>query len=236
MARTRNRAALRNAARQLADQVNSTFVSDAEANFWIDQRVAQLYDMLVGVDSDRYVVEASVSTTSSATAPWTVALPEDFYVLRGVDLVRGNGRYPLQSYALQERMPHGQAEVWPYVDLCSLRYRVASNGIDGADAALHFDRNPGNSTLVVYYVPNPPLLAEDEDVLDGFAAWEDWVIFKVAINMLAKEESDTSTLANECAQIEQRIKRMAATRDAGASYQVADVRNIGTRYGWPRAR
>jgi hypothetical protein len=225
---------LRVSARQLADQVNSTFISDDEANFWIDQRVAQLYDMLVGVDSDRYVVEGSLATTSSASPPWTVLLPDDFYVMRGVDILRGARRYPLQSYALQERNACGQGSSWPYIDRADLRYRVASNGIDGAAAALHFDRNPGNSTLAVYYVPNPPLLAEDEDVLDGFAAWEDWVVFKVAINMLAKEESDTSTLERECAQIEQRIKRMAATRDAGASYQVADVRDYGNR--WPRAR
>jgi hypothetical protein len=235
MARTRDRAALRNAARQLADQVNSTFVSDAEANFWIDQRVAQLYDMLVAADSDRYVVEASVVTTSSATQPWVVDLPEDFYVLRGVDHVRGNSRYPLESYQLQERDGFGQASGYPYADRVSTRYRVASNGIDGADAALHFDRNPGNTTFVVYYVPNPPLLAEDEDVLDGFAAWEDWVIFKVAINMMAKEESDTSTLERECAQIEQRLKHMAATRDAGAASRVADVRNYGFHRG-PRMR
>lgn len=233
MARTRTRGELRTAARQLADQVNSTFVADTEANFWIDQRVAQLYDMLVAADSDRYVVEGSVVTTSSASPPWTVELPADFYILRGVDLRRGSSRYPLESYQLQERGVHGQGEGWPFIERAAVRYRVASNGIDGADAALHFDRNPGNSTFVVYYVPNPPLLAEDEDVLDGFAAWEDWVIFKVAINMLAKEESDTSTLQGECAQIEQRIKHMAATRDTGAAPRVADVRHYNYR---PRLR
>jgi hypothetical protein len=235
MARTRDRAALRNAARQLADQVNSTFISDAEANFWIDQRVAQLYDMLVAADSDRYVVEASVVTTSSSEPPWTVTLPEDFYVLRGVDHSRGRSRYPLESYQLQERDGYGQTNGYPYADRVATRYRVASNGIDGADAALHFDRNPGNSTYIVYYVPNPPLLAEDEDVLDGFAAWEDWVIFKVARNMLVKEESDTSAIDAEVAQIEQRLKHMAATRDAGAAARVADVRNYGFHRG-PRMR
>lgn len=224
MARTRTRLQIRDAARQIADQVNSTFVSDAEVNFRIDQRVAQLYDMLVAADSDRYVVEASVTTTSGPQ-PWTAALPADFYVMRGVDLRRGSSRYPLDTYALQERM--GGAGDWPTMEQAPMRYRVASNGIDGADAAIHFDRNPGNATFIVYYVPNPPLLAADGDVLDGFAAWEDWIILKVARDMLAKEESDTSALDIECAQIEQRIKHMAATRDAGSAPRVADVRNYG---------
>lgn len=234
MARTITLAQTRNGALQLADHVNSTFIATAEANGWINRRIAQLYDMLVGVDSDRYVVEGSVATTSSSSPPWTVLLPNDCYVLRGVDLVKGVGRYPLESYALQERNACGQSDGWPYFDRTSLRYRVAGNGIDGADAALHFDRNPGNSTLIVYYVPNPPFLVEDDDVFDGFAGWEDWVIRKTAIDMLTKEESDTSTLERECMEIEQRIKRMAAMRDTGAAYRVADVRNYGYGYRWPR--
>jgi hypothetical protein len=237
MARTQSRLQLALAARRMADHENSQFVADAEVNVWIDQRLAQLYDLLVGLDSDRYVVEDTVTTTSSADPPWTVLLPENFYILRGVDLVRGRQRIPLQQYALQERLVDGSDGGWPYVDCTALRYRVASNALDGSEAALHFDRNPGNSTLVVYYVPNPPRLEEDSSEIDGFAGWEEWIVRKVAIDILNKEESDTSALERQCAELEQRIKRMAAMRDTGAAYRVADVRNYGygCGYRWPRA-
>ena len=220
----------------MADHENSQFVSDSEVNEWLDQRVAQLYDLLVSSDSDRYVVEDTVTTTSSAQPPWTVLLPTNFYILRGVDLVRGQQRYPLDTYALQERGAGTTVDGWPYFDRTSLRYRVANNALDGTLAALHFDRNPGNSTLVVYYVPNPPRLEEDSSELDGFAGWEEWVVYKVAINILAKEESDTSTLERQCMELEQRIKRMSAMRDAGAASRVADVRNLSYGSRWPRAR
>lgn len=232
MARTRTLDDLIAASRRQADMEVSTFVSDAEVTFIVNQRIAQLYDMLVAADPDRYIVEDTVTTTSG-DPPWTATLPEDFYVLRGVDLQRGRSRYPLEPYQLQEREMFGSTD-WPFISRAPMRYRVAGNGIDGVDAALHFDTNPGNSTFVVYYVPNPPILVDGEDVLDGFAAWEDWVIYKTAISLLNKEESDASALERECAQIEQRIKHMAAMRDAGSAPQVADVRFNSSGSRWPR--
>lgn len=222
MARTRSLVELTTAIRRLADMEASTFVSDAEITFIINQRIAHLYGRLVAADSDRYAIEASLTTTSSAAPPWSVALPDDFYVLRGVDVQRGTQRYPLRPFALQERTSGADYDTLIAGDRSRLRYRLANNGIDGADAALYFDRNPGASTIVVYYVPNPPQLADGEDVLDGFAGWEDWVVYKTAIALLTKEESDTSALERECADIERSIKMLATVRDAGEAPTVID--------------
>lgn len=226
---------IRDAARQLADQVNSSFVTDEEANFRINQRIGQLYDILIVADADRYVVEASLSSVSSPTPPWAVDVPEDFYQIRGIDLVRGRSRYPLETYQLQERNYFGQLDPGPgYFDRAAVRYRVAGNNIDGTDAQIHFDRNPGNATFALYYIPCAPDLANDVDELDGFNGWEDWVIFKVAADMLRKEESDDSAMQIECAQIENRIKLLATMRDSGSAPQVADVRSTNS---WrPRVR
>lgn len=230
MALTRTLAEITAAARRLADMEVSTFVSDAEVTFIVNQRVAQLYARLVATDSDRYATEGTINTTSSTSPPWSVLLPDDFYVLRGVDIVRGAQRYKLEPFALQERASGGGGDDWPMFDRqSSLRYRLADNGVDGAAASLYFDRNPGNSTLIVYYVPNAPRLVDGEDVLDGFAAWEDWVIYKTAIALLSKEESDTSALERECAAIEASIKQLSAVRDAGSAPQVANVYTTARR-------
>lgn len=231
MALTRSLAEITLAARRLADMEVSTFVSDAEVTFIVNQRIAQLYARLVVTDSDRYAIEGTLTTTSSATPPWFVALPADFYVLRGVDLQRGGQRFPLESYALQERVVGGAVDAWLPYERVPLRYRLANNGVDGADAALYFDRNPGNATIIVYYVPNAPRLADGEDVIDGFAGWEDWIVYKTAITLLTKEQSDTSALERECAAIEASIKHLSSIRDAGEAPSVVNVYTYRGRGG-----
>ena len=221
------------ASRELADQVNSDFISDAELTFRINQRIAQLYDMLCAADADRYAIAATLTSTSSSDpAQWFVELPDDFYVLRGVDLNRGRSRYTLEPYALQERDLGGAQSQWPIGPFAAIRYRVAGGTATSGDERLYFDRNPGNQTYTIYYIPVPPVLVDPEDPFNGFGGWEDWVIFKAAIDMMNKEESDSSALQAECMQIEQRIKHLATMRDMGSAPQVADVRS--GHYSRPR--
>lgn len=220
--------------RELADQVNSAFVSAAELTFRINQRIAQLYDMLCAADADRYVTATDLTTTSSSTPEdWFVALPEDFYVLRGLDLRRGRGRYPLESYSIQERDLGGDASTWPTTPYSSIRYRVAGGSAGEAEDRVYFSQNPGNNTYTLYYLPAAPVLVDGADEFNGFNGWEDWVIFKAAIDMMNKEESDTSALQAECVQIEQRIKLLSTMRDMGSAPQVADVRS---GYSFHRSR
>jgi hypothetical protein len=222
--------------RELADQVNSAFISDTELTFRINQRIAQLYDMLCAADADRYVTTATLTTTSNSTPEnWFVELPADFYVCRGVDLRRGRGRYPLETFALQERDLGGEANTWPVYPYSSIRYRVAGGSADEAEDRIYFNQNPGNNTYTLYYLPAAPVLVDGEDTFNGFNGWEDWVIFKAAIDMMNKEESDSSALQAECMQIEQRIKLLGTMRDMGSAPQVADVRS-GYSYRGRRVR
>lgn len=211
--------------RELADQVNSAFISDTELTFRINQRIAQLYDMLCAADADRFVMTATLTTTSSSNPEdWFVELPSDFYIARGVDLRRGRNRYPLETFALQERDLGGEADGWP-TPYASIRYRVAGGSPSEAEDRIYFSQNPGNRTYTLYYLPVAPTLVDGEDTFNGFNGWEDWVIFKAAIDMMNKEESDSSALQAECVQIEQRIKLLGTMRDLGSAPQVADVRS-----------
>ncbi len=236
--RIRNLDDLITMARQLAEQEVSTFISEPEIVFRLNARIAQLYDMLVAADADRFVQEASLTTTSASGPPWTVELPADFYQIRGLDFVSGRSRYPLEPYTLQERNFDGGSSGWPFSDRSSIRYRVAGQGFVSDDVGdlvdlLHFDCNPGNSTLALYYVPAAPQLVDGEDVLNGVNGWEDWIVLKVAIDMMNKEESDPSALMAQCSEIEQRVKHLSTTRDSGRAPRVSDVR---TSRSWLRAR
>ena len=67
--------------------------------------------------------------------------------------------------------------------------------------------------------------------VDGRSGWEEWVVIDAAMKLLAKEESDTTQLANEAARIWGRIMKALANRDAGQAKRITDV-NLNTG-SWP---
>lgn len=230
MPRTRTREQIRDSARQLADQVGSTFVTDAAANFWIDQAVAELWDLLLAADPDRYLVTSNVNTTQGTKG---YALPADFYKLRGVDLLVGSERYSLEPYQFAERNRYrAEAVAFPASEFSGVRYRVQRGGMTGSTGEIRFEPDPGTNTYELHYLQAPQLLTTDGATFDGVAGWEDWVVYTVAIQMMLKEESDPSGLMAERARIEQRINRMAADRDMGRAPRIQDVREYSRRNLW----
>lgn len=211
---------MRDQARSLADMVNSTFVTDAEANVLINQGIAELWSMLTTQDPQRYMLIDQISLVAGTRE---YALPDDFMALVGVDWINGNARLPLEPFALNDRGVHPDADsaflaLDPWTP--ALRYDVRYSGIDGSGVRLVFDRDPPTGTVDVLYVQAPQLLALDADEFDGIAGWEDWVILDVAIKMLAKEESDPSVYVAQQARLEQRIKALAPRRDIGRARQI----------------
>ena len=77
---------LRVACRQRADMVNSTFITDAELNSYINASYFELYDLLVQkYGNDYYVQEYYFNLVGNQSR---YDLPEDFFKLLGVDLSR----------------------------------------------------------------------------------------------------------------------------------------------------
>lgn len=222
MARTRTRLQIATMARRAADCVGDSHISDAEVVDWIDQDIAELWDMLVAPDPDRYSVVETITTTAGTLAE---DLPEDFYQVRAVDRVEGSERIPIDPWKLQERGQHrGTTFLSHSLGFEPVHYRVMGQGIDGTLAQIHFLPDPGTATYEIRYVQAPQLLVADDDVFDGVAGWEEWVILSVAIRMLIKQDRDSSGLERQRARIEARIEHMAGMRDAGAAPQVADTR------------
>ncbi len=97
MARTVAQMVLR--ARQHADQVNSNFVGPDEAISYVSAAYKELYDLLVESFEDYFVTSGSLTVSSGNS----VALPADFYKLRGLDLYEGGRYHPLTSFNFNER-------------------------------------------------------------------------------------------------------------------------------------
>jgi hypothetical protein len=95
---------LRTRTRERADQVNSTFISDAELTGYVNQSAYELYDLLVSKYGDNYWASSSNITTDGVNE--TYALPADFYKLLGVDLQTSgttSGWLTLKSFTMAER-------------------------------------------------------------------------------------------------------------------------------------
>lgn len=228
MARTKTRDEIALMARRMADCVGDEHIDDAEVVDWINQDIAELWDMLVVPDPDRYSITASIATTAGTLAE---DLPADFYQIRAVDRVEGDDRIPIEPWTLQERERHrGSAFFSHWIGYEPVHYRVMGQGIDGELAQIHFLPDPGTATYEIRYVQAPQLLAAGDDVFDGVAGWEEWVVLSVAIRMLLKQDRDSSGLERQRARVEDRIKHMAGMRDAGSAPQIADTRNSYPNY------
>jgi hypothetical protein len=101
----------------------------------------------------------------------------------------------------------------------SLRYRLQGSNIV-------FEPSPSNNLSIrLTYVPRFTDLSSDTDTFDGINGWEDYVIIDAAIKMLAKEESDVSTLYQMKRDIKTRIEEMSRFRDAAQVDTITDVQD-----------
>src|SRR6185369_115459 len=216
MARTSTLLSLSTQARQRADMVNSSFITDAELNSYINSSYAELYDLLTSCFEDYYVTSGNISLVQGQD---TYTLPADFYKLLGVDLVvdsQGNA-VTLHAFQFSERNAYVFTPTWNVVGLNYLRYHLIGDSIKFVPAPTQ------THTIKLYYVKAPVVLAADGDLIDGVSGWEEYVICDAAIKMLQKEESDVSVVMAQKNGLIKRINEMSANRDAGTPMRVSDT-------------
>ena len=214
MARTRTLEQLREEARERAEMENSTFVTDDEADRYVNQAYAKLYGKLVRARGDQYFTARH--TPSTVAANEAVTLPTSFFKLLRVDVTIPGEVRPrkLRRMGLED------------LD----RFDVTVNGypshylIEGAQLTLR--PIPGGVyPMVIRYLPHCPYLSNDSDTLDGVNGWEDYVVIAAALKMLGKEESSrVPELMAELTEMERLIDELSPDRDDGEPAKVQDVR------------
>lgn len=239
-------AAIRLAAQQRADRVNSNFVTLQEWNFFINQAMFELYDLLVTVFEDYYVASPAVFITSNAQNRYALpngsnqfldeagatVTPRPFYKLLGMDLSangynNANGWVTMRKFNFIDRnkytYPNGNANIY---GVYNLQYRVIGNQVE-------FIPNPSaNQTVRIWYIPRLIELLQDTDTTDiGISGWLQYVIIRAAKYALDKEESDTQKLDSELLFLKARIEETAANRDAGQPDRVSNTRQ-SSGFGW----
>jgi hypothetical protein len=220
--RTRTLAELRTDVRNRADMVNDAHVTDAMLTTWLNQGIAELWDILLYADPDRCFRQIDVSTTAGVS---TYELPEDFYQIRGLDLIIQGRQIPVEPFTFQERVGPTAGTLVGYYGAPSTRYMVRfSDDVATPALALVFDPDPGTQTYRLYYIFTPTLLSADGDTFDGVAGWEDYAVEYARKCALERQEQDSSPAAFAMAALKARIEKMATLKDASYQPTIADVR------------
>jgi hypothetical protein len=206
---------LRTRARRRADMENSTFVTDAEVQDYLNSSIAELHDFMVKSYEDYFVSE---QTYNAPIATGGANLPDDFYKALGVDYDSGGITSTLRAYSFTERNVYNT----PYAAIDRLAEPMYK--VEGSKIKL-IPNNSQSGTITLFYVPLPTqfstTVTEIETIIPGY---EEYVVVATAIRMLMKEESDTRQLELEKNQLASRIIRALSPRDVSGSFAIRDVR------------
>lgn len=252
---------LRLASQQRADRVNSQFVTNPEWNSYINQAMFQLYDLLVLAYEDYYMATpAQFQSQGSPNQTFLYPLPDGklsfmngvngtpgyiappFYKLVAVDLglnTANNAWVTVNKFNFADRnnfvYPNTSSTIY---GVFNLQYRLIGSQIE-------FIPTPSaGQNIRIWYIPRLTMLLSDNDITNnGISGWLEYVILRAAILALTKEESDTSALVMQLADMEQRITNSAVNRDVGRADTISNTRtgnwsdgygggNNGTSGGW----
>lgn len=234
---------LRTRSQQRADRLNSQFVTLPEWNFFINQAMFELYDLLVTEYEDYFVAPPATFQVNGNTFLYPLPdglipmldqngqtfIPEPFLKLIGVDLAlnsSANGYVSVNQFNFSDRnkfvYPNSASTIY---GVFNLQYKLLGNKIE-------FIPTPSAGQQIrLWYIPRLRTLLADNDISTiGFSGWLQYVIVRAAKYALDKEESDTSKLDQELAFLVKRIEASAMNRDAGMPATISDVR--GRNNGW----
>jgi hypothetical protein len=190
-----------------------TYISDAEILAMVNASIAQLHNIITGLDPD-YFLSSDDSNVVSGTA--TYALATDCFKPKGVDLLDSNNEWlnVLRfNWAERNQLQSGAGErLWT-------RYRIEGSNI-------RLMPTPGWSEtngLRLWYIPTPTVLSADSDTYDGISGFDEWVVLNCCVMCAAKEGSDTSVFMAQKKEVERLVRSAAAIRDIGEPDMVRDV-------------
>lgn len=242
--------AIRLAAQQTADRVNSKFVTTPEWNSFINLAQYELYDLLIGTYEDYYMATPIQFTTDGSTFiyplpdglttfnnglnPSATVVAPAIYKLRGVDLAlqtASNAYVTINKFNFMDRnrfvFPNTASTIY---GVFNMQYRQVGGNIE-------FIPTPSaNQSIRIWYIPRLTELLQDTDMTStSVSGWIRYVIVRAAIYALNKEESDTALLQQELVFLKARIEEMAANRDAGEPDTITNIRRSngsGWGNGW----
>ncbi len=197
-------------AKDRADMVGSSLVSDTQWERYINKSKDKLYDKVISAYGEDYFdTDYDIPIVGSTDR---YDLPSDFYKLTQVEHNLGGSEFtPMKRFTKRQR---GRGFYYGFYN--NYRYRLIGNQI-------HFSPTPTTGMQVkIWYIPLATNLVLSSDTLNGFNGWEEYIIIDAAIKAMRKEESDTTDLERDRADIEDKLNEMRLNRDAANPSKIAD--------------
>lgn len=170
-------------------------------NDFINEGVAQVWDLLKGKSDDRLVTSTTLAT---AVGVATVNLPATFYALRKLEIVDSStpsGFRRLRSHDLDAS--HLYATLYGK----AYRYRLQGSTIVLVPTPQAIE------SLRLWYIPLPTVLAADGDTFDGYNGYERLIYQYAWRSCLERQDLDTTNADRAIAKFEADIKAAADGRD-----------------------
>lgn len=219
MARTQSLLQLRTRARQFAGMENSEFVSDSELTGYLNQAICDLETQLeaAGAFERR---PSSVGFTCSSGVD-SVGLPGNVLSVYGVDLIVDSTAQTLERIEFADRNAY---RGWAVPTTGTpIHFRCDTN-------VVYLLPTPNRDYAgTIYYYASHSDLEQDDDFYDGVNGWDNYVVWSVVAQMLAKQEADPSFAIAERGRWLQTILTSAGRLNSSRSPEVQNVyrRRVG---------
>lgn len=217
---------------------SGTLITNPELREYVNEAGQELYDLLVEARGPEFFRKAYTFTTSPSVGEYS--LPNDLHELISVDLfIAPNQVLSARPYMESERNRFRWYPGW-YFNM-PVYYRLLGSPTSKAAVLqpyrINFIPQPtAVNTVVINYVPVFKVWAtdgtEDNFVFDGVNGWESYIVWSVAAMCLEKMEQSSEFALAQKVRIEQRIRDLAADRDAGNAERVHDVSADLEPFGW----
>lgn len=212
---------------------SSQFVTDAEIKRLLDDSAKRLYDMVLReFGTPPHTAYAVLFTLSGSNI---VQLPDDFYMLLGVQAQYNNQWMPLRPLQLETTARDFNAQNAGFTPPTSYRLTGFQYGENPPELGSQIPpsamleitpyASDVQQTLLVTYVPTVrnDATGGSDVYYEGYNGWEEWMVLRAACFCLSKEESDCSFYQGEMAKIEAEIRALAGRRDGAQPQQLRDV-------------
>lgn len=204
MARTTTLGEMRASVLRRGGVENSYDLTPEVVNPFINDALAEVWDVLRKKGDDTLVTSTNLSSTIGSAE---VSLPANFYKHRKLEIFDGSspsGWSVVLPFTLDESHLFGPASGRNY------RYRLQGNLI------VLSSPTPVVETLRLYFTPCAARLVNDGDTFDGYNGYESLVEETAWRMCLARQRLDTSGSDREIARLTQRVSSDADGRDSHA--------------------
>lgn len=181
---------------------NSADITTTVLSDYVNEAVAETWDILVGKWEDYYVTRSTINVSANQDG---ITVPTDFYKLRLLQIVDSS-----MPSGYRRLRPHDLDAAHTFWAVSHKHYRYRLEG-----GLLYLAPIPAVAeTLRLFYIPACPLLVADGDTFDGINGYEQLAVQLALLRCQKRQDQPTQETMAEVQRLTARVRTAADSRDA----------------------